>query len=95
MSIWKWLKLPSGETTQVQAADTWHVRWFSQGRVGNSGSGDTLERLEVFYDEKSAIQFRDRLKEAAELLQDFQGYIYMGGSTWGPRVEKNTYKGLA
>lgn len=92
MSIWKWLKLPSGETVQVEAADTWRVSWWSMDRTNDGNLGRSKPNAEVFSSKEDAEAFALRLKESAQLLNDTRDE-YDGA--WGPNVSKNTYKGLA
>ena len=86
----KLLRIPSGEKVNIQAHDTWHVRWWSMGRAGGNGIATQTARVEVFPNESDAHRFAQELKTASALLQDFNG-LY---DAWGPWVTKNNYKGV-
>ena len=91
MSIWKWIKIPTGQTKHVEAAETYEVRWWAMGRVDNDGIASKRACVEVFPSRETADEFAKRLYEAAALLNDFHGSY---GRGWGPFVSKNKYKGI-
>lgn len=86
----KLLNIPSGETVQVEAHDTWRVRWYAVTRCAK-GLGSSKPQVEVFPSREDAIEFSVTLKDAAKLLMDTESKF---DAPWGPWVEKNEYKGI-
>lgn len=65
----KWLSIPSGES-QVQAVETWTVRWTS--RFG-AYHHETQSEAEVFTDAASAKAFATALKDAFKVVKHTSG----------------------
>jgi len=67
MDIFKWLRIPTGETKEVKAYENWAVRYKS--RHGNF-SGDTRPEAEFFTNEEDAKAFAEQLKAAFKLVKN-------------------------
>lgn len=67
IGILKKLKLPTGETKEVDALESWTVSW--RARTGDF-SGDWETKTEVFIDEQAAKDFAKQLENAKLFLRD-------------------------
>ena len=62
----KRLVIPSTEKIEIEAVESWSVRWFS--RYG-SYSGDIREEVEVFINKDEAALFAQSLRDAFKLIR--------------------------
>jgi len=84
----KFLRIPSGQKIDIEAHDTWFVRWDSMERTSDGRLGKSMPQVEVFPNEADAMKFAEELCSASKLLKDIKY------NNWGPFVEKNRYKGI-
>lgn len=67
--IFKKVTVPSGETKDLTAYESWTVRWDSVKHFYDRSYHST-QQAEVFTNEDDAKKFRDSLKAALVLLKD-------------------------
>jgi hypothetical protein len=70
MNILKKIFVPNGQTQELEAFESWTVRWIS--RHGTTHY-DTQKEAEVFTNEKDAEKFATELKNAFKLLRHTSG----------------------
>lgn len=70
MNIFKWLSIPTGETKEVKAYESWTVRWRSRHGEYNFEAKDECE---VFTNEKDADDFAKSLRDAFKLIRHTSG----------------------
>ena len=72
MALFKWLKIPSGETVDVKAYQSWTVRWWSMERSADGSLGRSHPSAEIFTTKEDADLFADELRTAMRLLRDWR-----------------------
>jgi hypothetical protein len=70
--------IPSGETQELTAYESWTVRWLSRHGYYSS---DTRTEVEVFTNEEDANAFAEELRNAFKLIKHTSGITV--------KVEKN------
>jgi hypothetical protein len=70
MNILKKILAPSGQQQELEAYETWSVRW--ESRYGEY-SHDTQPEMEVFTSKEDAEKFATELRNAFELIRHTSG----------------------